>query len=727
VFAIPRSEIAPSRKGAEGERARSADDGSTAEQVPPALLWGIAVAVLFIVVFGGILISWHFSLETQSEAKAALARGQANLPPQGKDAKNDSASKGAEPPPTKEPSAPVSFPEKALQPPKVDEPKAKAPDVKPEVPAENTKPVEPARPVETAKKDEPARPAPQDEITIGGDGWFELNCLRGRFRVALPGVPALQAVEGAGGADAFEYVAKNAAGNLVFRAGAAQLTGAAAAAPWREHLEATIAQQLSKPAMQMLKDQDIVHDGQRGREFLAEGLGKNKVAGRYFRLEDISGHPRILYFTIAGTAANLEGRDPRKFLQSVKLMFTKSGTDLAKENPGGDKKTSPGTDASAGNTAKKEPDAGKKGPTVKVAEANSKTPVRPAAPPPPSRDVGKFAGKLNAHLGAVIDPEASAALLLLASGQAKLFDYPDFKPLGSYKLGAGPAYRAVYEKSRGRLFALSPGAKGKDTAGKDTAGKPGGSQLAVYEIRALLEGKVNAHAEIAPVKTIQLGGFCSQLCLPPDGSCVYALDTTNPKAIKAVRANLESGKIDGAAAMPEFTEGLSLARDGRILYALSHLTGRTPNGPPPEGAVLVIDPIAMKVIKTVSLPIDPFTMQATKAGVVFVSGHGGVRSEIVVVDINKEMPIVASWKGVPPGSCLKLSEDEQRLYVGKWKGAPPAVGALVIPEALAGSELPAAEWSQYPPLPARGDLFITPDNHYLVCDSGVVFFLKGAD
>jgi hypothetical protein len=52
---------------------------------------------------------------------------------------------------------------------------------------------------------------------------------------------------------------------------------------------------------------------------------------------------------------------------------------------------------------------------------------------------------------------------------------------------------------------------------------------------------------------------------------------------------------------------------------------------------------------------------------------------------------------------------------------------LVIPEELMGSELPAAEWSQYPPLPARGDLFITPDNHYLVCDSGVVFFMKGAD
>ena len=33
-----------------------------------------------------------------------------------------------------------------------------------------------------------------------------------------------------------------------------------------------------------------------------------------------------------------------------------------------------------------------------------------------------------------------------------------------------------------------------------------------------------------------------------------------------------------------------------------------------------------------------------------------------------------------------------------------------------------AEWARHPPVPARGDMVVTPDNQYLLCDSGVVFY-----
>ncbi|HWY88946.1 MAG TPA: hypothetical protein VNX28_19690, partial [Gemmataceae bacterium] len=76
---------------------------------------------------------------------------------------------------------------------------------------------------------------------------------------------------------------------------------------------------------------------------------------------------------------------------------------------------------------------------------------------------------------------------------------------------------------------------------------------------------------------------------------------------------------------------------------------------------------------------------------------------------------------------LKLSEDERSLFVGKWKGSPAMVAALPLPDSLAGTDLPMAEWAKHPPVPARGDMFVTTDNQYLLCDSGVVFYLKSGD
>src|SRR5262249_22749462 len=162
--------------------------------------------------------------------------------------------------------------------------------------------------------------------------------------------------------------------------------------------------------------------------------------------------------------------------------------------------------------------------------------------------------------------DAKAAMLLLPGGQAKLYSYPEFRPLGSYKLSAGSAYRPAYDRDHGRLFALTSSLKAKDPAGK-----PGGSQVAVYEVRALLDGRLNAQSEIAPAKTIPLGGFCSQLCLSPDGAWLYALDTGNPKSPKVVRVGVPKGDIAGTLGVHEFTDRLTLAKDGKALYALSHV------------------------------------------------------------------------------------------------------------------------------------------------------------
>jgi hypothetical protein len=356
---------------------------------------------------------------------------------------------------------------------------------------------------------------------------------------------------------------------------------------------------------------------------------------------------------------------------------------------------------------------------------NNPNPLNPKFPTPiplMPGEVSKIAGQLNPYLGALIDMETNNALLLLPSGQAKLYAYPEFTALGTFKLGAGPAYRPVHDKANGRVFALSPNLKGKDQPG--TAG---GSQVIIYAIRDLLEGKLKKNSELAPSKTIELGGFCTHLCISPDAETLYALDTSNPKAIKVLRVSVAKGKVDGNVRMPEYTGNLTLARDGKTLYALSHLTPHSIKAPSLEGAILIIDPETMTLTNTVNIPIDPFAMEVTKEGIIFVSGFGGVRTDIAVITIGKRTPVMAMWRGVLPGSCLKLSEDQKFLYVSNWRGTPATVGSLAIPEMLAGSNLPRTNWVRSPYAAVRGEMLITPDNRFLLCDSGYVFLLQPAD
>src|SRR5207244_483284 len=60
-------------------------------------------------------------------------------------------------------------------------------------------------------------------------------------------------------------------------------------------------------------------------------------------------------------------------------------------------------------------------------------------------------GKLTPNVGAVVDVQAKAAVLFLPGGLAKLYYYPEFQPLGVYKLAAGTAHHPIYHRASGRL------------------------------------------------------------------------------------------------------------------------------------------------------------------------------------------------------------------------------------------------------------------------------------
>ena len=323
----------------------------------------------------------------------------------------------------------------------------------------------------------------------------------------------------------------------------------------------------------------------------------------------------------------------------------------------------------------------------------------------------RWKGRVSVNLGAVFDVDAKAALLLLPGGQAKLFDYPTFKSLASYKLGGGTAYYSAYDKAKARLYVLSPSAKAKDPTNK-----PGGSQVVCYDVRGVLDGRLNAHAQLAPVKVISLGGFCTHLCLAPDGAWLFALDG---KAHKVLRVNCSAGKVDASAGMPPYTDGLSLASDGRRLYALAPSAARTAKGPLPNGIIVVIEAPSLAPVRTMQIAADPFALAATKDEVVFVSSRGGVRGDITVLDCKQDSAQIAIWRGVPPNARLKLSEDEKSLYL-TYGGNVGYLACVPLPEAIAGSDTPKMQWAQRMPASAHGDMSFTPDHQYLLADSGVV-------
>ncbi len=109
-------------------------------------------------------------------------------------------------------------------------------------------------------------------------------------------------------------------------------------------------------------------------------------------------------------------------------------------------------------------------------------------------------------------------------------------------------------------------------------------------------------------------------------------------------------KVDQRVAVPSFTESIYVAGDGKRIYALAHTAARTAKGPLPKGVIAVLDTPSLTLAKTIRIDNDPFALAVTKEGILFVSGRGGVRSDITVVDVNKEPALVANWRGVPPNA-----------------------------------------------------------------------------
>jgi DNA-binding beta-propeller fold protein YncE len=338
------------------------------------------------------------------------------------------------------------------------------------------------------------------------------------------------------------------------------------------------------------------------------------------------------------------------------------------------------------------------------------------------KEVLKVAGAIEPHLSLVVDEKAGAVLATQAKAVIKLHSYPDFKLTGSYRL-EGTAYRAAYDRKRGLLYALVPSPKAKPQPGR-----LGGNDVHVYAVDKLLAGKVPAGTRLSPSRVLPLDTFATQLLLSPDGESLYFLDAADLKAVKVGRLGAAKGERGGAVALAENTDCLCLSPDGKKLYAGSHVGPRSTTRPRPhQGSVQVIDTAALKLDKSVPVPIDVFSLDATDAGVVFASGGSGTRTEIAVLDVNQAEPVTSLWKGAATGLWLRLSGDGKRLYLSNWRSRPAVVTALRLPEKFAGAEWPPAVNCSAPSFSTRGAVTLTADGRFLVCESGVILRLREGD
>jgi WD40 repeat protein len=344
---------------------------------------------------------------------------------------------------------------------------------------------------------------------------------------------------------------------------------------------------------------------------------------------------------------------------------------------------------------------------------------RPNPAPGTNLQIAEPLTRIEKYTALAIDPEAKGALAAQADGTLHHYSYPEFKSQSTFKL-AGKAYRAVLDAKKKLLYTISV-----DPVVGLAAGFPPGD-LQVYDVADVLAGKADTKVRLKPAKTVPLNAVVPVLLLSPTGDALYYLHVKDEKTSKLVKLDTATLRPAGEAALAEGTDTVCQTGDGKSLYAGGHTSRRAPANPGPyQGTVQHIDVATLKVQKTVKVDLDPFDLAATNEGLVFASGGSGQKSEVRVLDLNQEKPVLVVWKGNPSGSCLKLSDDQKRLYICTWKAGAAAVTCYNLPDRPDGTTTPKGTTTPVPgALPSRGELTVGPDGDKLICDSGVIFALK---
>ncbi len=355
---------------------------------------------------------------------------------------------------------------------------------------------------------------------------------------------------------------------------------------------------------------------------------------------------------------------------------------------------------------------------------------RMSRPRSPANDPGRSesftysgrGGKLESFTAVAVGPQVKVVFTATPSGFLKQYAYPSFELQGSYKL-PGPATQLALDAMHQKLFAIVT--TRQDLKFSHPSHQPSGAgDLHVYDVKGLLSGKDTSATELTPESTVSLGANVSRMQLSPTGQHLYLLQAA-PDAKSApgklIRIDTTKNVADIELDLEQGAETFCVAPGGKALYVAVSPQGHAHSSRSgvEEGKIFMVEPGTFEVIKTAQIELDPGDIQANEKGQVYVAGGSNQHTVIAVVDMKKTRAIVTRWKGVYMGAIIRLSSDQKRLYIGSRGVSPASVASWVLPQRADG--MPAiSRISDGPDAPLGGEIFLTPDDAFLLTRFGAV-------
>ena len=129
------------------------------------------------------------------------------------------------------------------------------------------------------------------------------------------------------------------------------------------------------------------------------------------------------------------------------------------------------------------------------------------------------------------------------------------------------------------------------------------------------------------------------LLVAPDGKSLYFLDVTKADDVKLMRYHTAKRTVTGEIKLADNTRTMFLTSDGKTIYAAA-----SPKGA--DGAIGIIQKIdasEMKLLKSITVAVNPFSIAANNGGMVYVAGQD---ARLAAVDMKDTFATLASWR--PP-------------------------------------------------------------------------------
>jgi hypothetical protein len=362
-------------------------------------------------------------------------------------------------------------------------------------------------------------------------------------------------------------------------------------------------------------------------------------------------------------------------------------------------------------------------------------------PPPPKVDAPpteirepREKTRFTGYLAVVVALKENVALF--SRGDLVIrWDYPGLKsgrPVAVFEKGL---YELALDNRNGKLYGLSSKKIRGMADGRHVGEDP---NLLVFNLADWVTGSGRRTAP-KPVNSVPLKGALGQLVVSPDGKALFTLDVTGKRLL---RIDTEGLKVAKEKAIEEPPISFSLTPDGKALYLIASTgfaleTLKLGTKEPFVNKLLKLDPADLEIKGSHTLPWIPLDVAANDAGLVAVGGgdaklvsidaRSGAKSEIQVLDANKEYAVRFSQKDLGGPGALAWSPDQKQLHSCLRIG----YSKLEIRSLRIGPD-DAPEKLKFTPLVAIGGPLgnnrfdVTPDGRYLFCHSGQVVELPGA-